>query len=238
MSDIIRVSKNGAVTVTMRSIGDAIHAGRIESLLGDIKKLITRAVAYRGQTTTDKDLNAIAGFYLQDLQDEFCWLDMKEIEQIFRLGVRGKLGEYYGINAGTLYDWTTEYCKSHRADYIRQRNEKPILCLEQKKAISPEESDRIVIEGINRHYHDYCASVANPSSLKDENTPSGNIVSILEKNAEFGPLLSQMKKRYQAGHPLFDPGDHQIKWLHAHGYAGTLKEIFDAALVAGKEDAI
>ena len=236
MSKIIRYDESQVSTTMMRSIGDAVNAGYANILLDDIKKLISRAIAYRGPATTDKDLNAMAGFYLADLQEEFSWLDMKEIEKIFHLGIRGKLGEFFGINAGTLYDWTSEYCKSQRADYIRQRQEeKPILMLEQKTEVSQEDSDAIVMNAINSHYEEYRASLASPGPLESQSESFGDILSIARKCVDLDSVISKSEKRYQIGHPLCDPADYQINWLHAHGFTGTLKEIFDKAIENGKE---
>lgn len=236
MSNIQRYDKKETMAVTLQSVGDVAKAGRMDSLANDVRKLISRAVLYRGQTITEKDLTAMAWFYVGDLKDEFACLGVKEIEQIFHLGIRGKLGEYFGINAGTLYDWTREYCENHRAEYLRSREDgRPAPQLEQKTEISQEDSDRMVADCINRNYRDYRASIAIPIAAGCEFVPQGDISSIAEK------IVSQngvSARKYPPGHPLFDPGDHQIKWLHAHGYAGTLKEIFDKGIALNEEEVV
>ena len=214
-NEIQKIENAGALQ--LRTIGDAAKAGMSAVLLDDLKKHIARIMVYRGLETTDKNLNAIASFYLADLTNEFPWLDMKEIEQIFALGVRGKLGEYYGINAGTLYDWTVEYTKSSmRMEHLQQSKEQQPL-LAQKTERSKEDIDAANRALVNQQYLEYIRG-------QHEEDAEGSLADIINRNK-----LVAETRRYPAGHPLFDPGDHLIGWLHEQGFTGSLKDIFEAA---------
>ena len=58
----------------------------------------------------------------------FSHLDTLEIRIILNAGVRGKFGEWYGLNPLTFYNWTSAYVESdQRAAYVRRRRRLSLL---------------------------------------------------------------------------------------------------------------
>ena len=213
------------------TIGDAIRANKNEALVSDIKKMITEAAVFRGYVIPAEDADIMARIYSKDLAESFSGLDLAEIKNIIRGGIRKEYGEFYGLNAGTLYDWTCAYMTSPaREEYVARKkaSEPKPLMLEQRNALSQADADALVIRMINVSYARY----RDFRGDGDTNAPEmvGNM------SATFKRVLGA--KNYPYGHPLYDLGNFREDWLHQHGFRGSLKEIFDAALRAGKETII
>ena len=218
---------NNTVTRTSREIStvrDAVNTGMRSTLLEDLKAKITEAALYRGITIKAEDVEVAARMYMDDLEHRFPALDLKEVTTILRNGIRKEYGEFYGINAGTLYDWTTAYLQSdEREAYVRSKQQTVApKMLESRTEKSQAEVDADIRRQVNEAYAKYRRPV-------QEETATGCL------------LLSAIpvaRSKYPFGHPLWDPGSHMERWLHDKGFSGTLKEIFDAASEQGKESII
>ena len=219
---------NGIITKPSREIStvrDAVGSGLRPTLLEDLKAKITEAALYRGIGIKAEDVAVAAQMYMDDLENRFPALDLKEVTVILRNGIRKEYGEFYGINAGTLYDWTVAYLKSdEREAYVKgkQKHEERLL-LESRTVQTQEEID----EDIRRLVNDAYARFRRPE--KEETTAFGALISA---------AIPAARGKYPFGHPLWDPGGYKEQWLHDKGISGTLREIFEAAAKEGKEEII
>ena len=219
MNGIIRTNREIA------TVRDAVRSGMRPTLLEDLKAKITEAALYRGIGIKAEDVEVAARMYMEDLENRFPALDLKEVTVILRNGIRKEYGEFYGINAGTLYDWTVAYLQSdERKSYARskQQAETPKL-LERRTERSQEEVDEGIRHNVNEAYAMY-----REHAGADE-TVAGRILM---------KAIPAARSRYPIGHPLFDPGNYKEQWLHDKGFSGTLREIFEAAAKEGKEEII
>lgn len=219
---------NGIITKPSREIStvrDAVNSGLRPTLLEDLKAKITEAALYRGIGIKAEDVAVAAQMYMDDLENRFPALDLKEVTVILRNGIRKEYGEFYGINAGTLYDWTVAYLKSdEREAYVKskQKTETPKL-LESRTEKSQAEVDADIRRQVNEAYAKY-----RRPAQEEESVAGGLLLAAI-------PVA---RSKYPLGHPLWDPGSHMERWLHDKGFTGTLKDIFDAAAEKGKETII
>ena len=219
---------NGIITkqsCEISTVRDAVSSGLRSTLLEDLKAKITEAALYRGIGIKAEDVAIAAQMYMDDLENRFPALDLKEVTVILRNGIRKEYGEFYGINAGTLYDWTVAYLKSdEREAYVKgkQKHEERLL-LESRTVQTQEEID----EDIRRLVNDAYARFRRPE--KEETTAFGALISA---------AIPVARDKYPFGHPLWDPGKYKEQWLHDKGLSGTLREIFEAAAKEGKEEII
>ncbi len=155
-------------------------------------------------------------------------LRVEEIQALMLHGVKKEYGDFFGINAGTLWDWTVAYAKSDECREYHRRiiDARAAAMLPQRHEKSANEIEAEIKASINRAYTSYRLGIENASAAKES-----------DKGDVFDRLLKSngMRTRYPVGHPLFDAGDHMMRFLNDRGYAGTLKEIFDRAIQLGRE---
>lgn len=214
-------------TEPLRTIGDALRADKGEILVSDIKKLIAEAALFRGYDLKASDNDVMARTYLADLRKYFGGLDLAEIGHIIRSGIRKEYGDFYGLNAGTLYDWTCAYMNSaKREEYVAQRRERADegRMLEEHNEWSQADIDELMKNQVNKSYAAYREMMGKARSEE----PSGN--------PSFARAFRWATKTsdYPIGHPLCDLGNSREEWLHQRGYTGSLREIFDEAMQNGK----
>ena len=71
-----------------------------------IDTIINNTFAYKGQSpATEREYVFISNAVKEDIFHNFNLYTLKDIELAFKLGVRGEMGEYYGLNPKTFYDW-------------------------------------------------------------------------------------------------------------------------------------
>lgn len=124
MKDLIL---NGLKTVQIR------HRNQVD-LSSDLYKAIVSAVALTGQQEkfSANDAAAIAGALAADIRREFASLRSGELMTAFRMGVQGKLGEWYGLNYRTFYRWISEYFRcDDRMSVMRMISEQRIASRKQ-----------------------------------------------------------------------------------------------------------
>ena len=216
MNQIVKQTKD------ITTVRDAVDCGMKAVLLEDLKAKITEAALYRGIAIKAEDTELAARMYMDDLERLFPMIDLKEITTILRNGIRKEYGEFYGINAGTLYDWTTEYLQSpERQMYVQAKRQDQPKLLEKRTQRSQEEVDADIRRQVNEAYMKYI-----------------NRIDLEEVSGSFAACIPVARSKYPIGHPLWDPGSHMEDWLHDKGIAGSLKEIFDRAAGEGKQEII
>jgi len=75
-----------------------------------IDAIINYTFAYKGQTpSTQREYEFMSNAIKEDVFLNFYSYTLEDIENAFKLGVRGELGEYYGLNPKTFYSWLKDY---------------------------------------------------------------------------------------------------------------------------------
>jgi hypothetical protein len=205
------------------SIGNWCNdSSKIVQMSNTIAGFIVQLSLYCGRKIESDDAVTYAGAFAQDLINEFYYLDTLEIKLILNAGVRGKWGEWFGLNPLTFYNWTVAYIGSdERAAYLRKKREiiPPSRQLDAKQPPTPEEMWKLVRDWVNRDYQNYCLW------RKDKWEA--------EYNGTFGEMVSR-SERFYPPHPLADLGQVKSNWLHDEGYQGTLAEIYAVAYAEGR----
>lgn len=75
-----------------------------------VKLILNKTFAYKGQTpSSEREYEFILKSLQEDLLLKFNDYTIEDIKLAFSYGVRGELGEYYGLNGKTFYDWLKNY---------------------------------------------------------------------------------------------------------------------------------
>lgn len=204
-----------AFTITVK---DAIAQGFRAQLEQKVSALLTEAAQYRGQKLEPADAVTMAAFYLRDLSTDFPLLTTTDIQPIVWNGVKKVFGDYYGINAGTLHDWTAAWVASPDGqDALKERQKAAALkALPERRTRTAEEEDRAIRKAINDAYTRWL------TGWRPE-YPEGSMGDFLRR-AGFTSVLD----------PLYDMGGYKRDYLHDHGFRGSLLDIYTAAKAAGK----
>lgn len=208
-------AKRSAFTIT---VADAIREGYRPQLEQKISALLTEAAQYRGQKLEPADAVTMATFYMRDLAQDFPLLTTTDIQPIVWNGVKKVYGDYYGINAGTLHDWTAAWVASPEGqDALKARQKTAALkALPERRTMTAEEGERSLRQAINDAYTRWL------QGWKPE-YQEGTIGDILRRSGYISVL-----------DPLRDIANYKRDYLNDHGYRGSLLEIYTAAKAAGK----
>lgn len=157
MSNIVKVEDLGAylakVPFEQREIIIASQALPIKDMdkkefVLEMTNLLLRAVFESGHNKLEeKDQTAILMIACDDLLREFGFLTLEELRIIYRRGVRGQLGEYFGINVKTLYNWVTQYVSESRNEAMKAKMDamaNKMLEMEVKLQPTPEQWNQIM----------------------------------------------------------------------------------------------
>lgn len=225
MSQIATRTTNNSIQ--LRTVSDAFRAGKDELMVQNIKERIMQAAVYRGIRLTGEDALVAARSYLDDLRKYFPGIALEEVTEIIQDGVRKEYGDYFGINAGTLYDWTCAYMRSPKREaYVRAAREREYKgrMLARKTEVSQEEMDNNIIAAIEKSYAAFRKMMKRTEPVE---TPEGSVRASV--------LMKAFPVRYPIGHPLCDLGHFRETWLHDHGFTGSLKEIFETAIADDRD---
>ena len=74
-----------------------------------IHQSINRSLADKGISMELEDMDYLKKSVTDDILKDFPTLTLQDIQLCFSLGVRGNLGEYYGMNVVTFYNWLKKY---------------------------------------------------------------------------------------------------------------------------------
>ena len=110
-----------------------IHTFTQEQVVDFLSSSITRCYALAGVSKySENDITLISITLAKDIFREYSNYTMEEINFCFDNGVKGKYGDYYGVNIRVLLYWLEKYKTSD----IRQQVRKRIQEEEQQKALS------------------------------------------------------------------------------------------------------
>lgn len=206
------------------SVAQALGQGYRAQLEQKVSALLTQAAQYRGQKLEPADAVTMASFYLCDLSTDFPQLTTTDIQPIVWNGVKKVYGEFYGINAGTLHDWTEAWIASPEGQEVlksRQAQKAAVMpALPTRRTRTAEEEDRAIAKACNDAYRRWLEGW-------QPNYQEGTIGEIMNR-VGYTSVLD----------PLRDLGNFKRDYLHAHGYTGELLDIYTAAKAAGKTELI
>ncbi len=115
MNNLIKKSDLTNLSPVARDVYVASNKPMIKSyedlniVVNSIHVSVTQVIADKGVRLEKEDINYLKQNISRDIIRDFNVLSLEDINVCFRMGVRGKLGEYYGINVATLYQWLEKY---------------------------------------------------------------------------------------------------------------------------------
>jgi hypothetical protein len=78
-------------------------------VVNSIHQAVNRSIADKGINMDVEDMNYLKRSITDDILRDFPTLTLQDITLCFSMGVRGNLGEYFGINVVSLYGWLKKY---------------------------------------------------------------------------------------------------------------------------------
>lgn len=78
-------------------------------VVNSIHQAVNRSIADKGVNMDVEDMNYLKMGITDDILKDFSTLTLQDISLCFSMGVRGNLGEYFGINVVSLYGWLKKY---------------------------------------------------------------------------------------------------------------------------------
>jgi hypothetical protein len=118
MSNLIKVTQINLpkeVSIESRSIFTANNSSKIKQIddmnivVNAIHQSINRSIADKGVNIELEDINYLKRSITEDILKDFSSLSLEDVQLCFKMGVRGNLGEYYGINVVSFYGWLKKY---------------------------------------------------------------------------------------------------------------------------------
>jgi hypothetical protein len=118
MSNIVKISpthlpKN--VSDLSKSVFQANSAIMIKNVddknvvVKSIHQFINRCIADKGININADEIEYLKRSVTDDIMSEFQTLTIEDIGLCFKMGVRGDLGEYFGLNTVSFYGWLKKY---------------------------------------------------------------------------------------------------------------------------------
>jgi hypothetical protein len=90
-------------SVMIKNVGD------MNVVVNSIHQSINKAIADKGLNMEVEDMNYLKRSITDDILRDFPTLSLQDINLCFSMGVRGNLGEYFGVNVVSLYGWLKKY---------------------------------------------------------------------------------------------------------------------------------
>jgi len=90
-------------SVMIKNVGD------MNIVVNSIHQSINKAIADKGINMELEDMNYLKRSITDDILKDFTTLTLQDIILCFNMGVRGNLGEYFGLNVVTFYGWLKKY---------------------------------------------------------------------------------------------------------------------------------
>jgi hypothetical protein len=78
-------------------------------VVNSIHQAVNRSIADKGVNMDVEDMNYLKRSITDDILRDFPTLTLQDVTLCFSMGVRGNLGEYFGINVVSLYGWLKKY---------------------------------------------------------------------------------------------------------------------------------
>lgn len=144
MSNLVKASVQipKEVSNTSRNIYQAHSSANIKNIadknivVTSIHQSVNRCIADKGVNMEIDEMNYLKRSITDDILRDFTTLTLQDISLCFSMGVRGNLGEYYGINVVTLYGWLKKY----KQDVI------PEAVIEVNRYLPPPKEEETVID--------------------------------------------------------------------------------------------
>tara|TARA_B110000503_G_C7116352_1_gene400540 strand:+ start:504 stop:1400 length:897 start_codon:yes stop_codon:yes gene_type:complete len=90
-------------SVMIKNVGD------MNVVVNSIHQSINRAIADKGVNMLLEDMEYLKRSITDDILRDFTTLSLQDVNLCFSMGVRGNLGEYFGVNVVSLYGWLKKY---------------------------------------------------------------------------------------------------------------------------------
>jgi len=101
---------------------------------------VNRVIADKGVNMEKDDIQYLKINITSDILRDFIGFSVEDVSLAFSMGVRGQLGEYFGINVSTLYQWLVKY----RQEVVPKANEEIYYAL--PKPVVEETVDKKALE--------------------------------------------------------------------------------------------
>lgn len=108
------VLNSNALTVLCKDIIKASTGLKIKNIEKKdsgkrLREIINRTIAESGFTYTAKEINFMTLAVIDDIFRDYAMLTCEDIELAFRMGVRGKLGDIFGVSVRQMNLWLDKY---------------------------------------------------------------------------------------------------------------------------------
>jgi hypothetical protein len=123
---------------------------------GKCLEIIARAYSDLGQSVEPDILSHQRNFLAQELSNKrFGILTLPEVQEAFKMGIRGESGPYFGMCPKTYYQFLKYYLE--RPERVKAMDEylKLVGKVAEKPKVSPEEADKILINYACQYFEDY-----------------------------------------------------------------------------------
>jgi len=101
---------------------------------------VNRVIADKGVYMEKEDIQYLKLNITSDILRDFISFSVEDVALAFSMGVRGQLGEYFGINVSTLYQWLLKY----KNEVLPKANEEILYAL--PKPVEEEKIDKKSVE--------------------------------------------------------------------------------------------
>jgi penicillin-binding protein-related factor A (putative recombinase) len=151
-----------------------------------IKVAVNRAIADKGVNMHKDDINYLITNIIHDIIKDFSILSLEDVYLCFSMGVRGKLGEYYGLNVSTLYGWLQKY----QNEVLPMANAEIVALLPKPVEIENIDKEKIELESVD----EICSLIENNEI--DFFNDFGNFRYNLLERYDFIHFSSEQKKEF------------------------------------------
>jgi len=117
------------VLVTLSNTAREVYLAGTKPMIREIKNknvvaesiaiAVNRVIADKGINMEKDDIQYLKINITSDILRDFIGFSVEDVSLAFSMGVRGQLGEYFGINVSTLYQWLVKY----RQEVVPKANE-------------------------------------------------------------------------------------------------------------------
>ena len=105
----IQISNKSKSIYNANSFNMIKNIGNLNIVTNSIHTSINRVIADKGVNMNFEDMNYLKTTILNDVLNDFTTLTLEDVSLCLSMGVRGNLGEYFGINVVTIYEWLKKY---------------------------------------------------------------------------------------------------------------------------------
>jgi hypothetical protein len=113
-----------------------------------IHQAVNRSIADKGVNMADFDMDYLRISITDDIIKDFPTLTLQDISLSFSMGVRGNLGEYFGLNVVSFYGWLKKYKEELIPEAVKEVNSFMPIAKEEKTIIDYKKFDLDSLENI------------------------------------------------------------------------------------------